>query len=96
MTNHTECPNCYGKGKTIETVRWSDGLGQIERDCPICKGEGTVPIRPIDLTALSTVQITLRRDNLLAVAKTADDAHRAELTESADRMTAELERRAAL
>ena len=50
---------------------------------------------PLDLAALSTVQITMRRDNLLAAIPTADDnAHRDELRASADRMTAELTRRA--
>jgi hypothetical protein len=49
----------------------------------------------LDLAALSTVQITMRRDNLLAALPTAaDDAHRDELRASADRMTAELTRRA--
>jgi DnaJ-class molecular chaperone len=39
----TKCTYCYGHGTVTEQVQWSDGLGAVDAQCPLCNGTKEQP-----------------------------------------------------
>lgn len=42
-----KCQYCFGKGKIQDVVEWSDGLGMVDYECPVCKGKGEITTREL-------------------------------------------------
>jgi hypothetical protein len=48
----SQCPYCEGKGHVYGEHEWSDGVGGVERTCPLCNGKGLLTLSLMDMVLL--------------------------------------------